>query len=85
MTEEKSSGFFTKYAAKGLLARMYLFKGEWDKALAAAEDVIDNSGYTLLQLNEVLSFWENNTDRTDKVNRFSKWCLMRTVLLVIVL
>ncbi len=67
MTEDKSSGFFTKYAAKGLLARMYLFKGEWDKALTAAEDVINNSGYTLLQLGDVLSYWDNNTDRSDKV------------------
>ncbi len=67
MTEDKSSGFFTKYAAKGLLAKIYLFKGEWDKALAAAEDVINNSGYTLLELSDVLSYWDNNTDRNDGV------------------
>lgn len=67
MTEDKTSGFFTKYAAKALLARMYQFKGEWDKALAAAEDVINNSGYSLLQLDEVLPYWSNNTDRDDKI------------------
>ncbi|MEO8109257.1 MAG: RagB/SusD family nutrient uptake outer membrane protein [Ginsengibacter sp.] len=67
MTEDKSSGFFTKYAAKGLLARMYLYKGEWAKALAAAEDVINNSGYSMLQLNDVLPYWDNNTDRSDKL------------------
>lgn len=67
MTKDKSSGFFTKWAAKALLARMYQFKGEWDKALTASEDVINNSGYSLLQLNDVLSFWQNNTDRNDKV------------------
>lgn len=66
MNEEKSSGFFTKYAAKALLARMYQFKGEWSKALTAAEDVINNSGYSLLKLNEVLPFWSNNKDRSDK-------------------
>ncbi len=65
MTEDKSSGFFTKYAAKGLLSKMYLFKGEWQKALTATEDVIDNSGYTLLELGDVLSYWDNNTDRSD--------------------
>jgi hypothetical protein len=32
-----------------------------------AEDVINNSGYSLLQLNDVLSFWQNNTDRSDKL------------------
>ncbi|HEV8504184.1 MAG TPA: RagB/SusD family nutrient uptake outer membrane protein [Chitinophagaceae bacterium] len=67
MTQDKSSGFFTKWAAKALLARMYQFKGEWDKALTTAEDVINNSGYSLLGLNDVLSFWQNNTDRDDKL------------------
>jgi len=67
MTKDKSSGFFTKWAAKALLARMYQFKGEWGKAQTTAEDVINNSGYSLLQLNDVLSFWQNNTDRSDKV------------------
>ena len=67
MTQDKSSGFFTKWAARALLARMYQFKGEWDKALTTAEDVINNSGYSLLQLNDVLSFWQNNTDRSDKL------------------
>ncbi|MEO6221272.1 MAG: RagB/SusD family nutrient uptake outer membrane protein [Ginsengibacter sp.] len=67
MTENKSSGFFTKYAAKALLSRMYQFKGEWDKALASSEDVINNGGYTLLQLNDVLQYWDNNTDRDDKL------------------
>lgn len=66
MTMDKPSGFFTKYAAKALLARMYLFKGEWSDALSTAQDVINNSGYTLLKLNEVVPFWENNTNRNDK-------------------
>jgi hypothetical protein len=66
MTIQKSSGFLTKWAAKALLARMYLFKGEWSKALTTAQDVINNSGYSLLKLNEVVPFWQNNTDRNDK-------------------
>jgi len=67
MTQDKSSGFFTKWAAKALLARMYQFKGEWVKALTTAEDVINNSGYALLQHDDVLPFWQNNTDRNDKL------------------
>jgi hypothetical protein len=67
MTQNKSSGFFTKYAAKALQARMHEYKGEWSKALTAAQDVINNSGYKLLQLNEVVPFWENNTARNDKL------------------
>ncbi len=37
----------TKFAAKALLARVYLYKGEWDLAYAKADDVIKNGGYVL--------------------------------------
>jgi starch-binding outer membrane protein, SusD/RagB family len=67
LTEEKSSGFFTKYAATALLARMYQFKGDWANALAKAEDVINNSGYGLLAHDDVEAFWGNNKDRNDKL------------------
>ena len=67
MTEDRSSGYFTKYAAKALLARMYQFKADWSNALATAKDVIDNSGYQLLALNQVTSYWGSNTPRTDKL------------------
>ena len=67
LTKQKSSGYITKYAAKALLARMYQFKGDWANALATAEDVIKNSGYSLLGLNQVLTYWGANTPRTDKL------------------
>jgi hypothetical protein len=67
LTLDRSSGYFTRYAAEALLARMHLYKGEWPEALEAAEDVIFNSGYSLLQLNQVQSYWASNTARTDKV------------------
>ncbi|MDQ3278212.1 MAG: RagB/SusD family nutrient uptake outer membrane protein [Bacteroidota bacterium] len=65
LTLDRSSGYFTQYAATALLARMHQFKGEWSKALVAAEDVIKNSGYQLLNLNQVISYWASNTPRTD--------------------
>lgn len=67
MSKDKASGFFTKYAAKALLARMHEYKGEWAKALTAAQDVINNSGYKLLELDEVAPFWQNSAARTDKL------------------
>lgn len=67
MTLERSSAYFTKYAAVALLARMHQFKGEWSEALAAAEEVIDNSGYQLLRLGQVQGYWNANTARTDKL------------------
>lgn len=43
-----SNGFFAgKYSAQGLLARVYLQRGEWAKARDAADDVIENSGFEL--------------------------------------
>ncbi len=65
LTIPKSSGYFSAYAAKALLARMHLFKGEWTSALEAAEDVINNSGYALLGPNQFFSYWSSNTARTD--------------------
>src|SRR5690606_34745714 len=38
----------SKYAAKALLARVFLYKGDYSQAVTLATDVIDNGGYTLL-------------------------------------
>jgi hypothetical protein len=67
MTIDRSSGYFSKNAAKALLARMHQFKGEWGSALTVAEDVIKNSGYSLLTLNQLPGYWASNTSRNDKV------------------
>jgi hypothetical protein len=42
-------GRATKYAARALQARLYLTRGENQKALDAATDVIQNGGYQLLE------------------------------------
>lgn len=42
------NGFFAdKYAAQALLARVYLYQGEFGNARDAAHDVIENSGHAL--------------------------------------
>lgn len=38
----------SKFAAKALLARVYLYQGNFQQAAAMASDVINNGGYTLL-------------------------------------
>ena len=38
----------SKYAAKALLARVYLYQENYDQAVTMATDVINNGGYTLL-------------------------------------
>lgn len=65
LTISRSSGYFSGAAATALLARMYQFKGEWAASLTAAEDVITNSDYALLNLNQVQGYWASNTARND--------------------
>ena len=48
MTLYRGSGYFSKYAAKALQARVYQNMGDWSNAQSAALDVINNSGVVLL-------------------------------------
>ncbi|MEP4135334.1 MAG: RagB/SusD family nutrient uptake outer membrane protein, partial [Cyclobacteriaceae bacterium] len=47
-TDEVADGRITKGAANHLLSEMYIVNGEYNKAVAAATEVIDNSGYALM-------------------------------------
>jgi len=67
MTKFTNSSQFSKYAAKALQAKVYLTMGDKTNAKAAALDVINNSGFTLLTQANYLSFWNTLTPRTDKV------------------
>jgi starch-binding outer membrane protein, SusD/RagB family len=67
MSISKNSGFVNKYAAKALLARVYLTKGEWQNAKDAALEVINNGGYSLLSTSNFQSYWNSASVRTDKV------------------
>lgn len=57
MKAEKTKGYFNQWAAKALLARVYLYKGENAKALDFAKQVIDNSGYKLWTNAEYVNAW----------------------------
>lgn len=49
----------SKYAMEGLLAKAYMYMGDYKNALAQAEDVINNSGFTLVPSSSYASFWNN--------------------------
>jgi len=53
----ESYGFVDYWTAQALLSRIYLFMGDFTKALAAAEDVIDNSPYALLGNEDYPYIW----------------------------
>jgi hypothetical protein len=62
-----SSIFISKYAVEGLLARAYLYMGDNTDAKSAAVDVIQNSGFTLVEPANFNSFWANPAAHTDQV------------------
>ncbi|PZX61789.1 RagB/SusD family nutrient uptake outer membrane protein [Hydrotalea sandarakina] len=57
----------SKYAAEGLLARAYLYMGDYADAKSAAVDVINNGPFTLVTPNNYAAFWQNPAARTDAV------------------
>jgi starch-binding outer membrane protein, SusD/RagB family len=67
MTVFNNSTQFSKYAAKGLLAKVYLSMGDKTNAKTAALDVINNSGFTVVSAAGDSTFWTVLTPRTDKV------------------
>ncbi len=54
------SGRITSWAAKALMARVYLFEKDWTNALSKANDVITNSGHSLIPSYEDLFDFNNH-------------------------
>lgn len=61
--------FADKYSAQGLLARVYLQQGNYDAARDAANDVIQNSGHSLLTTNYADAF-NNDVDSEEAIFAF---------------
>jgi starch-binding outer membrane protein, SusD/RagB family len=67
MTKFTNSTQFSKYAAKGLQAKVYLTMDDKTKAKTAALDVITNSGFTVVAAADHAAYWTSTTVKTDKV------------------
>ena len=67
MTKYINSSQFSKYAAKGLQAKIYLNMGDKANAKTAALDVINNGGFTTLTASNHASYWTGVGPRTDKL------------------
>ena len=67
MTVFTNSSYFSKWAARGLQAKVYLTMGDYTNAKAAAVDVITNSGFTVVTAANYNAYWKNAAPRTDKV------------------
>ncbi len=61
------SSQFSKYAAKALEAKVYLYKGDNTSAKTAALDVINNSGFTTITNSNWANYWGTGGSRLDKL------------------
>lgn len=57
ISEDERYGHFNRWAVKALLARVNLYKGDYDKAYTYASDVIENSPYELVSNSNYISSW----------------------------
>lgn len=62
-----NSSQLSKYAARGLQAKVYLTMGDYNNAKTAALDVINNSGFTLVNAANYISYWNIAVPTTNKV------------------
>lgn len=61
-----NSSQFSKYAARGLQAKVYLTMGDMANAKTAALDVINNGGFSLLTAANYKAYWDNPAPATAK-------------------
>ncbi len=62
-----SSVYLNKYAIEGLLAKVYLYMGDYTNAQSTANDVITNSGFSLVSPGNFAAFWADPAIKTDQV------------------
>lgn len=59
LSKAKSGGYINYYANKALQAKVYLYMGDFPKALSAAEEVINSKVYTLYTNDQWVASWKN--------------------------
>ena len=63
----KSSVFISNYAIEGLLARVYMYMGDYSDAYAMAVDVIKSGPFSLVTPQALTAFWANPGVQTGAV------------------
>ena len=62
-----NSVFLSRYAIEALLARVYMYMGDYNDALNTAVDVINGSPFTLVQPGAFKAFWADPNVHTDAI------------------
>jgi hypothetical protein len=60
-------GRVTKYSAEGMMAKIYLYRGDYDSAAAAAKDVINSAKYSLFPDYEGMFTNSNNNNNSESL------------------
>jgi hypothetical protein len=63
----KNSSYITKYVARTLEAKVALTKGDWATAKTAAEDVVNNGGYSLSPASGYVAYWNDPAPVSNKL------------------
>ena len=61
LTIDKDSEYISPWVAKGLLSKVYQYKGDWNNALLLASELVNSSGYQLVDSASFLDFWSTTT------------------------
>jgi len=62
-----NSNYISKYAAKAIQARAYLYMGNYANAVTAARLVVDNGNYTLADAANYVAYWANPAAQTGRL------------------
>lgn len=62
LSTDKNDGHFNYWAARMLQAKVALYKGDWQTAFTAANDVVQNSPYRMVPNEEYLAYWGKQCD-----------------------
>jgi len=54
---DNSKVYMSKYAAKALESRVAVYFGDWDRAVSAAEEVINSEMYSIISADSYVSSW----------------------------
>jgi hypothetical protein len=67
MTINKNSSYMTKFAARALAAKVYLYKGDYPNAQTAALEVVRSGGFLLTTGNGYLDYWKSAVPVANKL------------------
>lgn len=67
LDKSNKQNYFTKASTQALLAKVYLYKNDWDKAFNLADDLIKSNQYTLLTNANYAASWAGRVPSTESI------------------